>query len=166
MSQGTVVSLFISPVKKTPMVQCGEVTAIAGCGLLGDRYCTGAGSYSMNQVGYRQVTLLNGLFIAGSGFTAPETRRNIITEGIELVELIGREFTIGAATFIGERYCTPCEIPSELLGRGRGFKAAFLDRGGILGIVKIGGPIRIGDRIVKGERLDKITKCALTICEQ
>lgn len=140
------------------MVPRGEVTAVAGCGLLGDRYCSGAGSYNQGKVGERQVTLLNNLFVVGSGFTAEETRRNIITEDIELMELIGREFAIGGATFIGERYCTPCEIPGELLGRGRGFKAAFLDRGGIIGIVKIGGPIRIGDKIVKGERLDKITK--------
>jgi hypothetical protein len=45
------------------MVSVEEAMAVAGEGLGGDRYARGEGSWSRGQVGRRQVTLINALFV-------------------------------------------------------------------------------------------------------
>jgi hypothetical protein len=68
------------------------VEAIVGAGLAGDRYSTGEGSFNRNRQGKRQLTLINSIFFKNSGFESIESRRNIVTQGVELMWLIGREF--------------------------------------------------------------------------
>ena len=67
------------------------------------RYARGEGSWSKGQMGRRQVTLINPLFVQGSGFGYAETRRNIATLGVELIDsaLIGQEFLLGDAVMRG-----------------------------------------------------------------
>ncbi len=129
------------------MQEVHEVYAESGKGLSGDRYHTGTGSYSKGEVGRRQVTLINMRAIEGSGFAPVETRRNIVTNGIELMSLIGKQFTIGGATFFGVKYCEPCKIPSALSGNSGNFMDAFHDRGGIVAEVLQGGIIRLHDSV-------------------
>lgn len=143
-----VLGIYISPEARKPMVEVSEVEAIAGAGLKGDRYAAGEGSYNKGKIGKRQVTLINGLFFEGSGFDHAECRRNIITEGVELNHLAGKEFKIGGAIFLGEKYCVPCDVPSNLVTKGKSFKKAFSDRGGLIAQVIQGGIIRKGDIIV------------------
>ncbi|MEK7125490.1 MAG: hypothetical protein AAB880_01100 [Patescibacteria group bacterium] len=148
---GMVVAICVSPVRGEPMQMVEEVEAIAGAGLRGDRYCTGQGSFSKGIVGKRPVTLINGLFVPGSGFTFLETRRNIMVWG-EYLELNwlseGREFPIGDAIFKGVKYCDPCTRPGELSGNPRSFKRAYSDRGGIVAEVIKGGMIRVFSPVI------------------
>lgn len=97
MANGKVVALCICPAAGKPMQHVESVEAVAGAGLTGDRYCTGDGSFNKGNPGKRQVTLINQRFFPGSGFEYIESRRNIVTLGVELVWLIGREFQIGTA---------------------------------------------------------------------
>ena len=92
---GTVVAIYICLAKGDPMQLVQEVHAIEGAGLKGDRYATGEGSFNGGKQGSRQVTLINGIFFEGSGFEYTDSRRNIVTMGVELMWLIGREFDIG-----------------------------------------------------------------------
>ena len=116
-----VVALYISPKKGDPMQAVQNVRAIAGAGLGGDRYCAGEGSYSQGKVGKRQVTFMNALFFKDSEFTYADSRRNIFTEGVELMWLIGKEFSICDVTFRGVKYCDPCARPSNLIGKERSY---------------------------------------------
>ena len=102
MINGNVVAICISPVAGGKMQEVDTVEALAGAGLAGDRYSTGAGSFRRKQIGRRQVTLINALFFKDSGFEYVESRRNIVTQGVELMWLIGREFQIGKARFLGQ----------------------------------------------------------------
>ena len=145
---GTVVAICISPAAGQPMQQVQEVEAIAGQGLKGDRYATGEGSFNKGKQGNRQVTLINGIFFEGSGFEFTDSRRNIVTVGVELSWLIGREFQIGTARFRGVKYCDPCNRPSKLSGKERSFKEAFFDRGGIIAEILEGGLIKAGDPVI------------------
>lgn len=86
--------------------------------------------------------------IEGSGFAPIEIRRNIVTNGIELMQLIGKEFGVGDAVFRGVKYCEPCKIPAKLIGSNLNFMNAFHDRGGIIAEVVQGGMIRVGDSVV------------------
>lgn len=148
MSNGVVVAICIAHVARSPMTRVNAVEAIAGQGLKGDRYCTGEGSFNKEEVGRRQVTLINALFFKGSGFDYIDTRRNIVTRDVELMSLIGKEFQIGGARMRGVKYCDPCLRPSQSSGEGRSFKEAFFDRGGLIAEVLEGGLIKVKDPIV------------------
>ena len=145
---GKVAAIFISPVAGDPMQSVVEVEALAGKGLKGDRYATGEGSFNKGSQGKRQVTLINGIFFENSGFEYAESRRNIVTLGVELMWLIGREFQVGEATFRGIKYCDPCLRPTKLSGKDISFKEAFFDRGGLVAEVITGGIIKAGDPII------------------
>ena len=143
-----VVAIFISPVAGGKMEEVDSVQALAGAGLVGDRYSTGAGSFNRKQVGRRQVSFINSIFFKDSGFEYAESRRNIVTQGVELMWLIGREFRVGEALFRGQHYCDPCLRPTRLSGKERKFLEAFLDRGGLVAEIIESGTIRKGDSVV------------------
>lgn len=149
---GTVIAICISPVAGEPMQEVQEVEAVTGAGLKGDRYGNSEGSFNKGKQGSRQVTLINGLFFEGTGYEYTESRRNIVTMGVELMWLIGREFSVGEARFRGVKYCDPCERPTKLSGKQRSFKEAFYDRGGLIAEVVQGGTIKIGDQVVPPPR--------------
>ncbi len=145
---GTVIAICICPTAGGPMQQVAEVEAMAGQGLKGDRYATGEGSFNKGKTGVRQATLMNSIFFEGSGFEFTDSRRNLFVEGVELMWLIGREFKIGTARFLGVKYCDPCNRPSNLTGNSRSFKKAFFDRGGLIAEIIDGGEIKVGDSVI------------------
>ncbi len=145
---GYVQDIYICPKKGGPMQAVREVEAIGGFGLKGDRYAAASGSWNKGEFGKRQVTLINGIFFEGSGFTFADSRRNIITYNVELMWLIGREFVIGSAIFRGVKYCDPCSRPSRLSGNPRDFAVAFSDRGGLVAEIIQDGIIRVRDPII------------------
>lgn len=147
MSKGTVVAIFIGHSAGATMQQVRQARAIAGSGLEGDRYAKAEGSYNQGSPGRRQVTLINSIFFAGTGFDFADSRRNIVTLGVELMWLIEREFAIGEARFRGLKYCDPCRRPSKLAGRTQSFADAFHDRGGLVAEILEGGMIHVGDDI-------------------
>ncbi len=150
--KGTVRVICICPAAGEPMQPVLEVEAIAGVGLKGDRYATAEGSFSKGQVGKRQVTLINALFFLGSGFEFTDSRRNIITDGVQLMDLISQEFRIGRVLFRGIKYCDPCNRPTKLSGKPRSFHEAFFDRGGLVAEIIEGGMIRVGDTITPPDK--------------
>jgi hypothetical protein len=147
MVNGNVVAIFVTPIAGDKMEQVDIVEAIAGAGLAGDRYSTGEGSFNRKQLGKRQVTLINSIFFKNSGFQYIESRRNIVTQGVELMWLIGREFQIGKARFRGQNYCDPCLRPSRLSDKEPKFLEAFSDRGGLVAEIIESGTIKKGDLI-------------------
>ena len=147
MSNGTVVAICICPNAGDPMQSVQEVEAIAGQGLKGDRYCQGEGSFNRGNQGKRQVTLINGLFFKGTDFDFVDSRRNIVTMGVELMWLIGREFQVGGARLRGVKYSDPCARHSKISGKP-GFKEAFFDRGGLVAEIIRGGVIKVDTEVI------------------
>jgi MOSC domain-containing protein YiiM len=152
MTNGTVLGIYVAPKGGMRMQEVMHVLAEAAKGLAGDRYANRLGSFSniaKTVLGInRQVTLMNGCFFGGSGFTYEQSRRNIITDGVELMWLIGREFQIGEAMFRGVKYCDPCQRPSKLIGHQKSFKEVFHDRGGLVAEVVRSGLICKMDSII------------------
>lgn len=152
---GKVVTIYVASDAGLPMQETPEVVARAGAGLVGDRYegHRGAFSASGRQV-IRHVTLIavEDILVANQRLRCPfrlnETRRNILTLGIESLEsLIGSEFRIGNdAVFRGVEPCKPCQRPSKLANK-RWFAEAFAHRGGIRAEVLQGGIITSGSPI-------------------
>jgi len=76
-----------------------------------------------------------------------ETRRNILTKGIKLNDLVGKKFIIGNVLIKGMRPCHPCKHLDEISGKNMlkplknkgGLRADILDNG----IIKIGDEIKV-----------------------
>lgn len=150
-STGKVVGIYISPTAGGAMQSITEAEAITGCGIKGDRYCEGVGSFNVKRggKGVRQVSLMNARFFTGTPFEFVDSRRNIITEGVELLWLIhvNKEFHIGKAVFRTIKYLDPCPRPSKLSGKP-GFKETFIDCGAIIAEVISGGYFSVGDPVL------------------
>ncbi|MCC2630443.1 MAG: uncharacterized protein K0S38_252 [Candidatus Paceibacter sp.] len=133
-----------------------ETFAIQGQGLEHDRYSEGRGSWNKNNLGKRQVSVIDiGVFEeANRGLAIPfvpaDTRRNILTEGVDLASLLNVYFMIGPVLMMGRKICKPCPRPSKLSGK-KDFHIAFAGiKAGILADVLSSGPIKTHDIIVPG----------------
>lgn len=133
------------------MKRVPEIEAVVG-GLKGDRYQTGTGYWA--EYDECQVTLIRLEDIeaiaaeTGIAVTNGEHRRNIITKGIELLDLGGKRFTVGEAVFEYDRPRPPCRYVQSITEPGM-TKALGRGRGGICarviepGLIKEGDPITV-----------------------
>ncbi|MDC1032787.1 MOSC domain-containing protein [Candidatus Pelagibacter sp.] len=73
-------------------------------------------------------------------------RRNIVTKGIRLNELIGKKIKIGNVEVEGVDLCRPCRHLTEILGQDNILKE-FLRKGGLRCQILSSSKIMIGDKI-------------------
>ena len=73
-----------------------------------------------------------------------DVRRNIVTQGVKLKELISKEFTIGSATFFGVEHCEPC---AHLAATVNQKVLPHLVRTGLRAAIIKSGEITVGDEI-------------------
>ena len=85
----------------------------------------------------------------GLDLTEADTRRNLVTEGVPLNQLVGRRFRIGAVRLRGLRLAEPC-VYLEQLTRIAGLREALVDRGGLRAELLDDGELRVGDVIEPG----------------
>ena len=99
-----------------PMNPIAEATLEPGRGIVGDRYHAGAGTFSKKLKGRpdAEITLIESEEI--DRFNAAQSlavktgdfRRNVVTIGIRLNDLVGVKFSVGAAVLEGIRLAEPC----------------------------------------------------------
>lgn len=144
---GRVIGIYIASVRSELPKAVEAVAALAGAGLTGDRYAMGAGTWSDWPGTGRAVTLIAAEVLdslpASCRLGAAEARRNLLTRGVDLNALVGREFRIGGARLRGQRLCDPCRH-LEVLTRPD-VAAQLTGRGGLRADVLVGGLIRRGD---------------------
>lgn len=146
LSTGIIQDIYISEFEGHPMVRMRSVV-VNSQGIVGDRYCKGNGHWSSfpDQTG-SALTLIASEVIESSSFEGPLLRRNIVTSGLDLGELIGREFSIGLIRCFGVRPCLPCKYLEDIIGRGFRKEHDGI-RGGLRVDVLKGGLVAIGDPI-------------------
>lgn len=150
---GEVVAIHITDSAGHPMRGLERAVAVAGEGLAGDRYRTGAGFYSQTPTtpGARELTLIAEEALAEvtaeTGIPIPlhEHRRNITTRGVDVDALLGQQFRIGEVVCEGVRACPPCNHLDELTGKP--LLKPLARRGGLRARIVRGGELRVGDRI-------------------
>jgi MOSC domain-containing protein YiiM len=148
--QGRVVSLFVAPKAAQEMVAVSQVRAFADRGLEGDRFFRD--SWQALKRPDKAVTLIEAetLDIAaaelGAAGLAQKSRRNIVTRGVPLVELLDREFVIGDVRLRGIRLFEPCGHLVKLSGL-KGIFKALEHRSGLKAAVVSAGVIGVGDSI-------------------
>ncbi len=149
---GIVKAIFLGAEREAPLESRAEVRAVPGRGLEGDRYFAKTGTYSKTDGPDREVTFIESEAIAAAErdedlTIRPElTRRNILTEGVALNHLVGREFRVGDLRFLGIRLCEPCRHMEELSGVP-GARKALVHRGGLRAQVLDEGVLRVGDEV-------------------
>lgn len=132
------------------LLQKESASLVRGKGIDGDRYFHKKGTFSeaLKDKGDFEVTLIEieeiNTFntISGLGYSSSEFRRNLITSGIKLNELVGKEFTVGNVTLYGVRLCEPCAHLAKLLGQS--VMEHMVHKAGLRAIVKGSGNIRVG----------------------
>ena len=148
---GHVHGIFIAPAAKAPLRAVPEVRVIADGGLEGDRYALGTGAFSRWPGWGRAVTLIEREVIdavrreTGIDLSAGQSRRNVVTEGVDLPSLNGQLFRIGTVVLRGARLCAPCAYLERLAGPGT--FTALKGRGGLRADVVEPGTFRVGDPI-------------------
>ena len=145
-----VIEIAISKNYKGKMQRIESVQAIAGNGLVGDRHFK-ENNHIKSQITLIEIENINyynnktGTFIPPINF-----RRNIITEGIQLNELIGREFLVGKVKLRAHDLCRPCKYLQEKLNQNNLVKE-FLHKGGLRCEILTSGEIVVGDIIRKAD---------------
>lgn len=148
---GHVAGIYVVESGGLPMRAVDSAVAVAGQGLLGDRYQTGSGEWSYDPRLYDDVTLIATEALAaarverGVHLGAGRSRRNVETQGVDLDALVGCLFQVGEVVLRGERPCEPCRYLDRVTGQDA--KAALLGRGGLRATVLTGGQLHVGDRI-------------------
>lgn len=144
--------ILIADSPSAAMVGQVSVRAVPGRGLEGDRYFHGVGTFSPHPPKPDfEITLIESEQIAAFAnesqlpFTAAHSRRNLVTSGVDLNALVGREFTVGTVRLCGIRLCEPCSylakisFPETLRG--------LVHKGGLRARILTDGVIHVGDRL-------------------
>ena len=143
---GTVEGIWVAAAAGRPAEGLPAVRALAGSGLAGDRHVTGAGTFPSGLPG-SALTLIEAEVC--DSFDPPlrpdEHRRNLVTRGIALNALVGRDFMIGDVRCRGMRLCEPCKVAERYAARP--ILRALIHRGGLRADILTGGRIRLGDRL-------------------
>ena len=131
------------------MIRIPSVDAVAKKGIINDRY------FNDNNEPDIQITLIESENIdylnekLKTNIPYIDFRRDIITKGIKLNELVGKKLLIGEVIMKGHRLCDPCKYLQDKLKQTNSFNTlAYLHkRGGLRCELITGGKISINDEI-------------------
>jgi hypothetical protein len=141
---GSVAAVLVAPDAQAPLARVERAEAVAGRGLLGDRYADGRGTFGGGR-GY-ELTLVEAESLDELGLAWAAARRNVVTRGIGLNALAGRRFRIGEVVCAGRRLAEPCAHLERLSGPG--LLRPLVHRAGLRADVLAGGVIAPGDAVV------------------
>ena len=146
MDAGRVEGIFIGPERTLP-APVERVEAHAGKGLAGNRYYFDDGAAPG-----RALTLIAAEAIesftdeTGIPLAADESRRNVLTRGIDVNALVGKRFRIGDVECEGVELCEPC---THLQAMTRpGVLNGMVHRAGLNADILSDGEIAVGDAVV------------------
>src|ERR671934_1364942 len=147
MDAGRVEGIFIGPERTLP-AQVDRVQAHAGKGLAGNRYYFEDGAPAG-----RALTLIAAEALeafteeTGIPLAADESRRNVLTRGIDVNALVGKRFRIGGVECEGVELCEPC---THLQAMTRpGVLNGMVHRAGLNADVLSDGEISVGDAVAE-----------------
>jgi MOSC domain-containing protein YiiM len=151
MQSGVVEAIYLGPAPHEPLRSVERVRAVAGKGLEGDRYFKGDGTFYKPDKEGQDLTLIEAEAI--DGLASEESielepgaaRRNVVTRGLALNDLVGQRFRVGDVECIGRRLCDPCRHLEHLTRPG--VLKGLVDRGGLRadivgdGWISVGAPV-------------------------
>ena len=140
--------IFIRPPGDNPTVEQQSVRVVAGAGIEGDRYFQAQDGPGQN------ITFIEAEEIEAFAqehrrpVDLSATGRNVVTRGVRLNELVGREFIVGSVHFRGVELCEPCltlgeALASPILSPARVVEH-WVHRGGLRADALTSGELHVG----------------------
>jgi MOSC domain-containing protein YiiM len=139
---GTVVQIAIAAEESALPGAVPEVEVRAE-GVVGDRYGD-AGDLTLIE-----AEALEG-FTADTGIelTHEESRRQVLTRGVRLNDLVGKRFRVGEVELVGQEWCEPCAHLQALTRPG--VLRGLVHRAGLRADIVRPGRIAVGDEVSGG----------------
>jgi MOSC domain-containing protein YiiM len=102
-----------------PMLEVPTIECVAGRGIRGDRYFDFKDDYK-GQITFFSLEVFDELCTAlGLHDCSPAlVRRNVMTRGVDLNELIGQDFEVHGVRFHGNQECAPCYWMNRAIAPG------------------------------------------------
>lgn len=147
---GRIEAIWIAEKGSAPMQQRERIEAVPG-GLAGDRYRTGRGYYSgfdeceVTLIEREAIEEIRGEF--DIDLSDGRHRRNLVTRGVDVHDLLGHRFRAGDAVLEGTRPRPPCAHVEQVAGESGVARALGENRGGICAGVVEPGPIAVDDEL-------------------
>lgn len=129
------------PAGQAPTVECREVECVAGKGLKGDRFFGWKEDYKGQVTFFAEEVweaLCEKMQVADKD--PGVFRRNLITRGIDLNTLIGKEFEVQGIRFLGTQEAAPCHWMNQAFAEGA--EKALHGKGGLRAKVLSDGILR------------------------
>ena len=142
-----VIKLGITANNNQPIEEVNSIEVLANKGIIGDRHF-----HDFNDP-YNQLSLIESENIdeynIRFGLDIPyiDFRRNIVTKGIQLNDLIGKKLKVGNVELEGIELCRPCRHLTEMLDQKNILKE-FMRKGGLRCQILNSSNINIGDEIL------------------
>jgi MOSC domain-containing protein YiiM len=123
------------------MVEVSEINCVAGAGIEGDRFFNYKQDYKGQITFFAHETYERICREFGVRDRGPDVfRRNVVTEGVDLMELVGVDFEFQGVRFLGTGECAPCAWMN--LAFGAGAEEFLKGRGGLRAKILSSGILR------------------------
>ena len=148
--QGHVEAINVRETSESPAVPVERARLLSGRGLEGDRYYVPGGAGKGEALTLIASEALEGLEAdTGIRLSAADSRRQVLTRGIDLNMLVGREFTVGGARCLGVELCEPCAHLQAVTQDG--VLSGLVHRGGLRADVLTDGDVAVGDPVASAQ---------------
>lgn len=131
--------------------QAPAIDLVAGKGIKGDRNFDRSQwpGQNITFIELEEINAFNQRF--SQQISLSDTRRNVITEGVRLNDLVGQIFRIGDVSFKGVELCEPCSTLGALLQNDslskKAVVKAFTHKAGLRADILSDGQISVGMQI-------------------
>ena len=146
--------IFVATAPRAPQIEVSSVRVVMGKGIEGDRH------FGKRKVPGENLTLVEAeeleAFAEEQGVPVDlsQSRRNIVTRGVRLNDLVGKEFRLGTALLRGVELCEPCSVMGRLYAQpdwpGSRTVRQMLHRAGLRADVLQTGVLAVGDTLLPG----------------
>jgi MOSC domain-containing protein YiiM len=136
---GSVEAIHISAVE-SQVPHAVEAVEVSDDGVVGDRYSES-----------RDLTLIEAEALeafhseTGIELSAAESRRQVLTRGIRLNDLVGARFRVGEVECVGQEWCEPCNHLQSMTREG--VLRGMVHRAGLRADIVRRGRIAVGDEV-------------------
>lgn len=141
-------ALFIAKARNAVQEQVESIELVEGKGIVGDRNFEQSNWPGQNLTFIEQEEIENYNREFQQNISISDTRRNIITKGVRLNDLVGKTFQVGTVKLKGVELCEPCATLGSALEnetiKNADVVKAFLHKGGLRADVLSSGVIGVG----------------------
>jgi MOSC domain-containing protein YiiM len=143
---GRIEAIYLRATSEAPAQAAATARLVAGQGLEHDRYFFPAGAAPGEALTLIAAEALQELRAdTGIELSGADSRRQIVTRGIDLNALVGQEFSVGGVRCLGVELCEPCAHLQAVTAPG--VLRGLVHRGGLRADVLTAGEIAVGDAV-------------------